>query len=276
MQENWKFPPEFLLLQQEGYVFRSCLCQGLTELRNANLNQKGLYYSAFFQLSIGLERLLKVIVIIDYVATHNLAFPTNDILKNKYRHDLARLVDTVRSIAVPRKEHPLSYLAPDGTPSRIVRFLSDFAKFSRYYNLDLLTQGSTTSDPLKEWNTILKSIIGFETRRLPSSSQAVSKASTDFLEGNGLLLAHNLEQQAISWQRWFEDGRTYELATSRATLHVLRLLEALKDVLYDVTGAAQAEDHRLGHDTPTVPFMEEFLSFVDADPKRALKKKRWP
>ena len=64
---------------------------------------------------------LKVIVIIEYVATHDLAFPTNDILKEKYRHDLARLVDTVRSIAVPRKEHPLSYLAPDGTPSRIVR-----------------------------------------------------------------------------------------------------------------------------------------------------------
>jgi hypothetical protein len=63
------FPNSFLLLQQEGYLIRTSLAQGLTLLRSANLGETGHYYGAFFGLSIALERLLKVIIILDHMAT---------------------------------------------------------------------------------------------------------------------------------------------------------------------------------------------------------------
>src|SRR5262249_10886923 len=153
------FRPQFLLFQQEGYLFQANLTQGLTALRNANLNAKGLYYSAFFQLSIGLERLMKVIVIIDHAAKNSLAFPTNDELRNRFRHDLGRLLDAVRNISVPGNTHPLDYLTPQTVTAQIISFLSEFAKTSRYYNLDFLTDQSKTEDPLRKWNTILRSIV---------------------------------------------------------------------------------------------------------------------
>ena len=65
--------PTFSLLQQEGYLTRSCLYTGFSALSNANINNnKGDFYVAFFQLSIGLERLMKLALILDYMATNEL------------------------------------------------------------------------------------------------------------------------------------------------------------------------------------------------------------
>ena len=35
-------------LEQESFVIRLCLATGLPELRNANLDEQGHYYSSFF------------------------------------------------------------------------------------------------------------------------------------------------------------------------------------------------------------------------------------
>lgn len=54
------FSATWFLLEQEGLLAQACLCNGLTALRRANLgDKKGLFYSAFFELSIGFERVLK-------------------------------------------------------------------------------------------------------------------------------------------------------------------------------------------------------------------------
>jgi hypothetical protein len=49
-------------------------------MRNANIHDIGQYYIAFFQLSIGIERLTKVIVIVDHAARHDLQFPESKLL----------------------------------------------------------------------------------------------------------------------------------------------------------------------------------------------------
>ena len=55
--------------------------------------QSGLYNQAFFNISIGLERLLKLIVLIEHGLTHKGVFPTEDDLRNGFGHDLQRLFD---------------------------------------------------------------------------------------------------------------------------------------------------------------------------------------
>lgn len=47
-------------------------------------------------------------------------------------------------------------------------------------------------------------------------------------------------------------------------------------VLYEVNSAAHAEDYRLGISDPLIPFMYEFLNFVDDDAQRVREKKHWP
>jgi len=151
------FSEEFLLLQQEGYLFRSCLTQGLTGLRNANLHDVGEYYTAFFQLSIGLERLMKVIVIIDHAARSDLAFQKNKMLR-AIRHDLGGLLVRIRGIGGPWTNNPLDFVSTGSTEAMIVDQINEFAKGARYFNLDTLTGSLTSIDPLQRWKMILEHI----------------------------------------------------------------------------------------------------------------------
>ena len=57
------FSGKELNLSNEASLTASLLGNGLNALRKADLYNKGLYYQAFFSLSIGIERLLKIIVI---------------------------------------------------------------------------------------------------------------------------------------------------------------------------------------------------------------------
>jgi hypothetical protein len=95
---NVQFPPSFILLQQEGHLLSSCLANGLTDLRSANVHNKGAFYSALFNLSVGTERLLKAIVIIDHMLKNNLSVPSRGELKG-YGHNILDLYDTCESIA---------------------------------------------------------------------------------------------------------------------------------------------------------------------------------
>jgi hypothetical protein len=70
------------LLIKEGHIASTCLGQGLTALRKASMERKDYYYQAFFLLTIGLERLMKLIIIHHYRGTSN-TFPDNKILKIK-------------------------------------------------------------------------------------------------------------------------------------------------------------------------------------------------
>ena len=56
--------PLFLRLQQEAFLVGSCLAMGLTEIRAAHVGARGKFYTASFQLAIGLERLCKLTLIL--------------------------------------------------------------------------------------------------------------------------------------------------------------------------------------------------------------------
>lgn len=85
-------------LEQEGCLFSACLATGLTELRTAHVHNKEAFYSALFNLSVGAERLLKVIVIMEHMLNNNLAIPSKHQLKG-YGHNIVELYDRVSSIA---------------------------------------------------------------------------------------------------------------------------------------------------------------------------------
>ena len=57
------FSPTFILLQQEAYLARGTLSAGLTAMRNATFPDKEAFYSGFFNTSIALERIMKLIVV---------------------------------------------------------------------------------------------------------------------------------------------------------------------------------------------------------------------
>ena len=131
------------LMLLEGSLTLATLAEGLDCLRKANIYKKGLYYQAFLSLSIGIERLLKIIIIYEYRIENNGKFPENKYLK-EIGHDLYKMF----KIVLPK-------LLEDDMYNLVINFLNNFAQNTRYYNLDILTgKNVNLLNPLEEWKNI--------------------------------------------------------------------------------------------------------------------------
>ena len=84
-------------LANEANLTASLLGNGLNALRKADLYHKGLYYQAFFSLSIGIERLLKIIIINEYrvnlIGFLNYFAKRSNNISNK--EELANIIDSI-------------------------------------------------------------------------------------------------------------------------------------------------------------------------------------
>ncbi|MBF0632342.1 MAG: hypothetical protein HQL89_15300 [Magnetococcales bacterium] len=155
------FSPQNNALLREAGIASEMLGEGLTTLRKADMNRSGLYNKAFFSLSIGLERLGKLIYILDHLHTHAGQFPSNADLK-QLGHDIAVLFPHMMEI---RQRHPIDRpeeAFPDSDITRaIITFLSKFGKSTRYYNLDHITGKNTIhdDDPLNAWFSTVGNLV---------------------------------------------------------------------------------------------------------------------
>jgi hypothetical protein len=281
MDNSMRFADSFVLLQQEGYLIRTSLAQGLTALRNANLSDKGLYYAAFFGLSIGIERLLKVILILDHMARNSLNAPPTSTLRRqagRTGHDLRALFAAAESIQSPRDPHPLAFMRPQTLEHDILTHLSDFAEAcGRYADLDALSTNRPPADPLARWKDITSMILAIDvpqrSKRLArSKATAVSTALAD----SAKVIAFDLDKRQLSVHEWVETPMMQDLAAARAVVRVLRILSPLADFLEEVNERALNTVRRLAPHEPGVPFMREFFIYLTVDESVALRKKRWP
>jgi hypothetical protein len=70
----------------------------------------GEYYTAFFGLSVGLERLCKLALVADHAISHNGQMPDERVVR-RFGHKLVDLMDAVAGVAHERKL-TLKYLVP--------------------------------------------------------------------------------------------------------------------------------------------------------------------
>lgn len=148
IKEEKMFTEKERNLANEASLTSSLLGNGLDALRKADLYNKGLYYQAFFSLSIGVERLLKSLVINKYRVNNDKTFPT-DINPREFGHDLIKLCEYT---GVKFESNPLHI--------KMVTFLNDFAKRSRYYNIDsMMNTNVRYDDPLSDWYLLSQDIL---------------------------------------------------------------------------------------------------------------------
>ncbi|MDE6704987.1 MAG: hypothetical protein K2J81_03685 [Treponemataceae bacterium] len=130
----------FKLINSECQFSEELINYGITQLRKADLQRKGLYYQAFANLSMGFERLLKLIIILDNYHTNNELFTQNQL--RKLGHDLSHLYE--QSIAIGNK-HKIEkqYSENNDIYDKIMTVLSDFANTgndNRYFNLNYISE----------------------------------------------------------------------------------------------------------------------------------------
>src|SRR5688572_19578786 len=95
MSFNWTLEQRLLL--REAEISATSLATGMTCIRNYTYSESGQLQIGFFMLSIGIERLMKLILLYD----HQLAvktYPDNRYLR-KYSHNISELFEKCKSIA---------------------------------------------------------------------------------------------------------------------------------------------------------------------------------
>ena len=266
------FPPSFLFLQQEGHLIHSCLTTGLTELRAANVHTKGKFYSALFNLSVGFERLLKSIVIIEHMLNNNLSVPSKKQLKG-YGHNIVELYDTCVSIAGQRNSQFPTRDALHPINQEILNLLSDFAQTTRYHNLDALSSSHSGKDPLSHWQEIILSLLSVDvSERQKTKIFHQANVVAEAIGQNSITIMHGLDQQPLSTEEAFALPGLHDQAVKYAILRIINVLSPIRELISSLSH----EGYRLGVEVPPFPQMQEFLEWIWDDRQYVLRKKKWP
>lgn len=142
---------------------RHLIGSGATALGRANYaDQMGEYYTAFFGLSVGLERLAKLILVADYAITHDGSMPEEREVR-KFGHKLLDLANAVDEV-VNKRNLDLRYTRPATQISeKILECLDAFAdaRRGRYANFASLDEPNLSSEePIgKWWNEVAEAIL---------------------------------------------------------------------------------------------------------------------
>ncbi|MFY9329937.1 MAG: hypothetical protein WAO76_18255 [Georgfuchsia sp.] len=274
------FSETWFLLEQEGLLAQACLCNGLTALRRANLgDKKGLFYSAFFELSIGFERTMKLVLILDHMARNNLIPPDSKTVED-FGHKLLSLFDAAKAVCATHGMNSLDDFDADSLTIRILSFLDHFAHpGGRYSNINKLTghRHQAMADPIIQWGEIANRII--REHATPKERQRADVngqiAGTAF--GNAAIsLISDMDQQNMGVAQLFARASELDAAAKHAIFALVTLIAALRDVLDSVCGSAWAAKPPSPSGLADVPDMKEFFQFAWADRRYVMRKRQWP
>lgn len=154
--------PEWHALGREAALTRHLLASGVTAIGKANYaDQFGEYYTAFFGLSVGIERLAKLIYVADYAMANGGRMPSEQRIRD-FGHRLRDLVAAADRVAVARKAR-LRYSRPtNAITSEILVCLDAFADASRgrYANFRSLEDPAREShEPVRRWWDVVATAI---------------------------------------------------------------------------------------------------------------------
>lgn len=250
----------FTALVREAGLAAEGFASGATLLGKANAWQHGWYSHAFFALSIGLERSAKLAITLDHYITTNGQFPTDAQLR-AYSHDIASLVAKAEEISQHRRlggEH--AALPSTAIHRGIIETISEFAKATRYYNLDMLAQGRSVQlgDPLAMWYTrVGQPILQAHYRPNRRAQDEREAAALQNLIGDHTSVRHQTETgdtvTSLGESRMHEaQGR---IIRKWAPFYVMQIARFFAFLIADLTDPAQ----RVSPDED-IPYLQEFFA----------------
>lgn len=136
------------------------------------------YHLPFQLLSSGLERLMKCFICLGYYEIHK-EYPDSKYLKKcggRNGHDLNELKNNILSNYFKNRQIPVlksdeKFLKEDNDLKELIYLLSEFGKYARYHNLDIITSASKPSIDVKRlWEK-------YETDIVLSDSKLLDKLS---------------------------------------------------------------------------------------------------
>ncbi len=192
-----------------------------------------MFYSAFFELSIGFERVLKLVLILDRMA-HNQLVPPNSKTIEGYGHKLRSLFDAARKVCAAHGVTALDAFQPDSLPIVILVFLDEFAHpGGRYSNINKLTghRHQAMADPIARWGEIANRIMREQaTPRERKRVQLNGLVASAAFGGAAVGLISDLDQQAMDVAPLHVRASELDTAAKHAIYALVSLIAALREV----------------------------------------------
>jgi len=270
---------EWQALHREASLVSQLIGAGITALGRASYGSGfGEYYAAFFGLSVGIERLAKLILVADHALANNGALPDQKTVRS-FGHDLKALIDRADQID---KHHnlKLEHEKPqDPICSAVLACLDSFASASkgRYANFEAI--GNPAFDPAQEpvnkwWAEVVEPILTKHYRGKLREAVVRSRASAiNALMGEHTFVLHTDERggairdlesasERTGQTQWAQKyGRYY-------TLCIVRWLSNIFNELAHEATYGKGTDALFGHG--------EFFDTYTVSDKFLLTRKKWP
>lgn len=266
---------EFYLLQQEGFLARSCICIGLNSLSKGNIGEKGNFYSCFFSLSIGIERIAKLSVILNFLLENNMRFPSEKYLRD-LGHDLLSLHSHINNAAMLKFPGLVTPINPVSIEMRILEFLGDFAKKSRYYNLNVLGGSSSSQNPLTAWYQILVDCLKLDATPTDLDKIETMFALGEIMENRSAIISSGMGESSVTLPEQFGQNAVIHNSKHHIQMRVISVIKYFKSALVKFNVECHNVSSLPKSSAPPIPYFYEFFDFLDLPDKDLKRKKRWP
>jgi hypothetical protein len=247
------------LLNNEAATSAGMIGTGLTLLRKMDFTKESYQCQAFFCLSIGLERMMKLILIYDYRTNNNNQFPSDNFFKQSYGHNLNKLLSACKGIGNHLK---INTNINDRLYDTIIEILTKFSTQSRYYNLNYLTGNLAGEDCTHLWEQQVNMEI---LKRHCNSPADYSEEDEQIVIAPDSTMEERLQNATvINFKNWHRKGQFFEEKAIYSTLYTYRIVNYLAILLHYL--AAQK----------LLPFINEhYRLFIGNDEKFIMEQKVW-
>lgn len=271
--------PEWRAVNREASLVRQLIGSGVTALGRASYGSGlGEYYTAFFGLSVGIERLAKLILVADHAMSHAGALPDQTVVR-QFGHKIRELCDKADQIAV-KHGLTLDYAKPtDPICWAVVDCLDAFADAAkgRYANFEAI--GNPSFNPANEpitrwWTEVVEPILAKHVRGTSRDATIKRNAQmVDAMIGSHSFVLHadeagqtmtemQIASERTGMTRWAQRyGRFY-------TLTIVRWLANIFSDLSEAGGYGHRIEALFGH--------YELFDGYKADDNYLLTRKIWP
>lgn len=270
--------PEWQALRRETELVRQLIGSGVTALGKANYaDQMGAYYTAFFGVSVGLERLAKLVLVADYAISNNGALPKEQVVR-QFGHKLIDLANAVDAVSV-RRSLELEYSRPRSIiSSKILECLDAFAdaRRGRYANFASLDSPNLSSEePVsKWWQVVAHEILQAHyqgkriQQRVETNAEAISSllspvSSVLYTDESGAIIT-DMESASI------RTGQT-KIVQKYGRYYSLLIVRWVSDIM-----SVLAHDACYKHDIACFFGINEFLSTYTVGDSFLKTRKIWP
>jgi hypothetical protein len=191
----------------------------------------------------------------------------------RYGHNLWELLRAIDTISVGRQlADPHVRLPVDASHCSIIDILTDFASnVTRYYNIDVMTNGVGGTDPIARWYREVVLVEFDQSVPFDRKKKVVAGASLAAKLIGGISSVRHTDETGDSIDTVADASmRTgiIEEAGPYVRVRVLQLVRFVGNVVSEIG----AEAFRKGFD---IPYMSEFFGRFNQDDKEFRKRKTW-